>query len=173
MPPGPAGRRVDLPVCTPGGLASQAAGADGGLCAARSLPSRLLACPCYSMPVGAHRPRRGRGPGRGLSSGRSPPVIIILIVIGGPEGPEPALGFSKIWSPTSTCREAASKPTKKRPSDSEPGGHGRANVFLFYVNYYYYVSNVTVAGVKRIAARVLGPRRFPVPYLASWYGMVA
>jgi hypothetical protein len=64
------------------------------------------------------------------------------------------------------------KQTNKKTAERLGAWGSRERFFSFYVNYssYYYV---TVAGVKRIAARVLGPRRFPVPYLASWYGMVA
>ncbi len=107
----------------------------------------------------------------------------MLFIIKGPKGPEPgepALGFfekkpglsKQIWSPTSTCREATTKTKQQKLSPKEPGG--RANVF-FVLRYYYYVNvtfsstlryrsgrnvfrlryvTVTVAGVKRIAARV-------------------
>jgi hypothetical protein len=53
----------------------------------------------------------------------------------------------KIWSPTSTCREAT-KQQQQKFSPNEPGG--RANVFFrfTFLRYYYYV-NVTFSSTLR------------------------
>ncbi len=54
----------------------------------------------------------------------------LQVLLGGPEGPEPALGFSKIWSPTSTCREATSKTTTTK-AFAQPA-RGSRDFFVTY-----------------------------------------
>ena len=53
-------------------------------------------------------------------------------LLSGPEGPEPALGFSKkIWSPTSKCHEQAKQQNNKSFRPTSPGS--RERFFDFYV----------------------------------------